>query len=160
MKKFQKLGAILMLLFISTSLVGFVLTTVTSIAIKNSTLDSSPIGGTTPSTAVVTLLTINQGVSSAGTGFKHFRVTGGSCTTPGGQGTTCQTTSISIPGTAYADTNYSLVCELDGSIATNTATPAIMGAASKAAGSFTLTVIQVGTAAASYGAIDCITVHD
>lgn len=156
MKKFVAV----FMLFVALGSSGFVLTTLTSVAIKNSTLDSTPIGATTPSTAVVTSLTVNTGVSSAGTGFKHFRVTGGSCTTGGSQGSTCQTAAISIPGTAYADTNYSLVCELDGSIATNTATPAIMGAASKSTGSFTLTVIQVGTSAASYGAIDCITVHD
>lgn len=168
---------ILFFVCLATLLLWAANTTLTQVTLKNSTVDSSPVGSITPSSGAFTTLSssgaftpsggttvsgglvINGGVQS-GTGFKHFRVTGGSCTTSGSQGSTCQTGAISIPGTAYADTNYTGVCMLDGQIATNTATPAIQGFGSKSTASFTLVVMQVGSAAASYGALDCVTMHD
>src|SRR6185369_11765369 len=95
----------------------------------NSTIDSTTIGATTPSSAVVTQLGVNTGISQSGTGAKHFR--GTSCTTAASAGATCPTT-VTWPGGAFANTNYTYVCFTngDGNAALNSGT-----ASSKAAGS-------------------------
>lgn len=154
-----------------TTLLWAANTVLTGVALKNSTVDSTTLGATTPSSGAFTTLTSNAGATvsggfivnsgiQSGTGFKHFRVTGGSCTTSGTQGSTCQTPSISLPGTAYADTNYTITCMEDGFIAVNTGTPTVIGTGTKTTSSFTLVVAQVGAVAAAYGAIDCVSAHD
>jgi hypothetical protein len=158
-----KRNILLFVLFVTAML--FAAPSIRSTRIVSSVIDSTPIGSTTPSTGAFTTLTtnsliVNGGVSSAGTGFKHFRVNGGSCTTSGSQGSTCQTGSISLPGTAYPDTNYTVSCFEDGFITVNVGTPGIIGIGTKTASSFTLVVAQIGSVAASYGAVDCITIHD
>jgi hypothetical protein len=53
-------------------------------------------------------VTINYGVSSNGSGLKHVR-TDASCTTSTSMLSTCAV-SITWPGTAFADTNYTITC--------------------------------------------------
>lgn len=117
------------------------------------------IGGSTSGvTAEVGELKVDTGVTVQSTGFKHFRLASGtSCTTPGAQGSQCTTGLISLPGPAFPDTNYTLVCVPDGPA---TGSPVIQGVGGKNPSSFTLAVLQVGTAASSYGAADCIAIHD
>ena len=115
-------------------------------------------GSTSGVTAEVGELKIDTGVTVQSTGFKHFRLASGtSCTTPGTQGSECTTGSIALPGPAFPDANYTIVCVLEGP---STGSPVIQGIASRSPSSFTLGVLQVGTAASSYGAADCIAVHD
>lgn len=117
------------------------------------------IGGSTAGvTAELGEIQVDTGITVQSTGFKHFRLPSGtSCSTPGGQGSQCTTSLISLPGPAFPDTNYTLVCVLDGPA---TGTPVIQGIGGKNASSFTLSVVQVGTAVSSYGQADCIAIHD
>lgn len=117
------------------------------------------IGGSTSGvTAELGELQVDTGITVQSTGFKHFRLgSGTSCTTPGAQGSTCTTSSISLPGPPFPDANYTLICIQEGPA---TGTPVIGAIGSKSPGSFTLGVVQVGTAASSYGQADCIAIHD
>ena len=115
-------------------------------------------GSTSGVTAAVGELRIDTGVTVQSTGFKHFRLASGtSCTTPGAQGSGCTTGSIALPGPPFPDANYTLVCIMEGPA---TGSPVIQVIGSKTASSFTLGVMQVGNVASSYGAADCIAIHD
>ncbi|HEY6351981.1 MAG TPA: hypothetical protein VI636_21510 [Candidatus Angelobacter sp.] len=115
-------------------------------------------GSTSGVTAEVGELKVDTGVTVQSTGFKHFRLASGtSCTTPGAQGSGCTTGSISLPGPAFPDSNYTLVCIMEGPA---TGSPVIQDIGSKTPSSFTLGVTQVGNIASSYGAADCIAIHD
>jgi len=89
----------------------------TGAAIVNSTINSTTIGATTPSTVAATTLTaststqMNGSVLNTGTGFKHVRVT--SCTTTAVANNFCNTT-VTWPGSAFPDTNYTYGCSTDG----------------------------------------------
>jgi len=117
------------------------------------------VGGSTSGvTAEVGELRVDTGVTVQSTGFKHFRLASGtSCTTPGAQGSGCTTGSISLPGPAFPDANYTLVCIMEGPA---TGSPVIQVVGSKSPSSFTLGVMQVGNVASSYGAAACIAIHD
>ena len=125
----------------------------TRAAIINSTIDSTTIGATTPSSAVVTQLGVNTGVTQTGTGVKHFR--GTSCTTTSGAGGFCQTI-ITWPGAVFTDTNYTAVCNVE-----NTVVLYLQGYNNKTTSQIT-TIIQLsaGNTTAASGTLDCIAIHD
>ena len=136
-------------------------TTLTNVALKNGTIDNMSIGATTPSTGVFTgvtstTLTANGSVAN-GTAIKHFRTSGTSCTANAPAGTTCTTGAISFPGSAFPDTNYTVICQVGD--ASNVATPIIVGVTSKTTTSVALIVTNFGTNS-SYGNADCIAFHD
>jgi hypothetical protein len=101
----------------------------------------------------VPTLTVTKGITPSGPGFQHQRVAG--CTTNNGVGWSC---GVSITwAKSFPDTNYSLVCSIDGS-------SSFFGYAmpvGKSATGVTVDVVngtpsQVFTATA----VDCIAVHD
>lgn len=98
---------------------------------------------------------VNGGVNPAGTGIQHIRGSVG-CTTGGvAIGDSCTSGALSWT-TAFPDTNYSITCALDGTSILNK--PTIMYV-TKSAGSFTITIAQLTTSAAT-GNYDCIAMHD
>jgi len=135
-------ASVLLALVVFTVLCGFALTKYRSMAITNSTIDSTTIGATSPSagafttlssTQPVTLggrLTENAGVINSGVGLKHVRVA--SCTAIGSGGF-CPTT-VTWPS-AWADTNYTEVCSVE-----NTAVLYVVGITSKSTTSISVIV--------------------
>src|SRR6185312_13629689 len=89
----------------------------TGAAIVNSTINSTTIGATTPSTVAATSLTsstsaqFNGSLLNNGTGFKHIRVT--SCTTASGSDVNFCNTTVTWPTPAFPDTNYTYGCSSD-----------------------------------------------
>lgn len=130
----------------------------TGAAIINSTINSSTIGATTPSSAIFTStqvnsgLLVNAGVNNTGTGFKHVRAA--SCTTPATNPGTCSTT-VTWPTPAFADTNYTLVCTSENSGAY------VGGAGSKTTTQFNVNIFNNPPATTAISVtLDCIGVHD
>lgn len=109
----------------------------------------------TPSASnILTHPTINTGVVNNGSGFQHFRNTGGTCGTNGTVGNTC-TTTMNWPA-SFADTNYDVVCT--GILQQNYGT---LSVSTKNAGSVVVLVAQVAAGGgASFNEVDCIGVHD
>lgn len=101
---------------------------------------------------VVTGASFGTGIGNNGSGFKHARF-GATCTTAAGAGATC--TSAYTWTTAFADANYTVVCQ--GITQTNIPILSIEGIT---ASGFTARVSTPIASAASYGAVDCIAVHD
>lgn len=99
----------------------------------------------------VTSPTINTGVSQ-GSGMKHQRF-GATCTTAAATGSGC--TSAFSWTSAFADANYTPICQ--GSAATNSV---VLNISSFNASSVTVQVVNVGTLAGSFGAVNCFAVHD
>jgi len=149
-----KIASCVVLLFIATAFAAF--TTITSIALVNSTIDSTPIGATTPSTGAFTSLIVNTSIPTTSSAVKIFQSSGTSCTTSGTAGNVCTSSSISIPGPAFADTGYFGGCETEGA---NTGSPVIQGLASKTTNTIQVGVLQGGSVASSYGTIDCWLFH-
>jgi hypothetical protein len=103
-----------------------------------------------------TELLIGQGISNAApaggeSGFQHKRV--GSCTTASTAGSTC-TTPVQWTS-AFADTDYTVACSVDGPVGT----PYVLNTSSKARGRVAVTIVNL-TGVASRGTINCIAVHD
>jgi hypothetical protein len=125
----------------------------TQAVIINSTINSTTIGATTPSTGAFTQLGVSTGVTNSGTGIKHFR--GTSCTTASSAGAFCQTI-ITWPGGAFADTSYTAVCNIE-----NTAVLYLANYNNKTTSQIT-TIIQLsaGNTTGASGTLDCIAFHD
>ena len=88
-----------------------------------------------------------------GAGMQLFS-TPTNCTTAARFGSTCTTAPITLP-VGYSDTNYRLVCS--GLSPTNV--PAIIGP-TKSNTTFTLTIVAITAAPASYDSFDCIAEHN
>lgn len=167
---------ITLVLVASVLLYGF--TKYRGMAITSSTLDSSPVGATTPSTGAFTTLSASSGVNSTAVGnttpstgaFTQFQVTtgvtaaaglkhqrfAGTCTTGTNVGDTCVVTKTWA--VAFPDANYTLVCS-GGTQHQNT----YMSQESKTASNFVIRVTMAGTptgAGGSYDTVDCIGIHD
>jgi hypothetical protein len=165
MKQFVKtFSAMLLALIVVVALCGFALTRYRSLAITNSTIDSTPIGATTPSsiigtsinstttTIVGTSLGVIGGVINSGAGLKHVRV--GSCTANTATGGFCATT-VTWPS-AWADTNYTAVCSVD-----NTAVLFSAGTSAKTTTTISIIVaVTSGNTGSFSGIINCIGMHD
>jgi len=88
-----------------------------------------------------------------GSGFKHGRITTGSCATTG-----CAVTLTW--GTAFVDTNYTVSCGLEDATAQSETTGLRLGhITSKVAASVTMTLDNLSGAGVT-GTLDCIAVHD
>jgi hypothetical protein len=125
----------------------------TGAAIVNSTINSTTLGATTPSTAAVTQFAVNTGVTNSGTGFKHVRAT--SCTTPASAGGFC-TGTVSWPGAAFADVNYTFGCIAIGS---GQAT-FLVGSTPTTTGITAEVMNSSGNSAAVSVTLDCWAMHD
>jgi len=126
--------------------------------IVNSTINSTAIGGTTPSTGAFTTLTsstsaqFNGSVLNNGTGFKHVRQA--STTTGSGVNGTSSTT-VTWPTPAFPDGNYTTVCVSENSAAF------VAGVGSHTATNFNVNIENSPGATAAVSVIlDCIGVHD
>jgi hypothetical protein len=132
-----------------------------TITSPNSTLT---VGGTSSATTLDLNLShsntwaaeqqFNVGVYNSGTGLKHVR-SSTSCTTTADQWATCTSPTISWPGTAFADTYYTISC----SLVSMSNLPALVGI-TKAVGGFTYTIQTLAAVASSVTEIDCIAIHD
>lgn len=141
------LGAVI---FLSTLL--FAVTKLRQVQLVSSTIDSTTIGATTPSSAVLTTLKVNTSVLNNGSALQHLRVS--SCTTGSGANGFCGGTITW--NVAWADTNYTAVCMIDGS-----ATISVQGTASKTTTQIGYVVYNVnGNTAAASGTLNCIAMHD
>ncbi len=130
--------------------------------IVNSTINSTTIGATTPSTVAATTLTsstsaqFNGSVLNTGTGFKHARANG--CTTTTGAGTGFCTATLTWPAPAFADTNYTYGCSVEGNGAIEF-TNVVAG--SKTTSSIQYTLLNTpGNGSAATGVIECWAFHD
>lgn len=129
--------------------------------IVNSTINSTTIGSTTPSTGAFTALSsstsaiFNGGITNTGTGFKHVRAT--SCTTTSGVGTGNCTGTVTWPAPAFADTNYTYGCAVEGGgqvMFTNVVT------GSKTTSTMQYTILNTPGNGSSSGIIECWAFHD
>lgn len=94
---------------VAVSALGFTLTGVTSIAIVSSTLDSSPVGATTPSTGAFTTLQTTTGLVN-GAGFQRV-IAATTCTTAASTNAAC-TFTITWPVT-FNNSSYLAMCSVD-----------------------------------------------
>lgn len=104
---FRRICLTVLILMCASLLFGFALTTLNSVALKNSTVDSTTIGATTPSTGVFTTVGSTTGLAR-NTGIQYFG--GTTCTTAAATNANCTTTFTW--NQAFADTSYSFVCQL------------------------------------------------
>lgn len=130
--------------------------------IVNSTINSTAIGATTPSTGAFTALTsstsilFNGSVLASGTAFKHIRVT--SCTTAAGSDTNFCNTTVTWPAPAFPDTSYSYGCSGDGNGAASFVNTS---SASKTASSIVAVVQNTrGNPTANSVTLSCWAFHD
>lgn len=97
---------------------------------------------------------VSGGVDATGGGVKHAR--GGGCSSMNQH--SCSVT-VSWPGAAFPDTNYTAVCTPEGTIATGT-----LSIASKSTSSITLSLSEelviTGSTVAGMSGVDCIAMHD
>src|SRR5579859_1328642 len=132
-----------------------------SMNIVSSTITSTTTAATTPSTGAFTTLsstgaTFNTSVVNSGTGFKHVRTL--SCTTAASASASCSTT-VTWPGTAFADTNYTYGCNLD-------QTGGFTAYLNSDSGSKTTSTVSVriintpGNSTAANGTLNCWAWHD
>lgn len=123
------------------------------LAITLSTINSTSIGQTTPGLVAATDLKI-QGLTN-NSGMQTIRV--GSCTTPGTQPGTCNTT-VTWP-VSMGDTNYTYGCSsdsADGKVAFS-----VTNSASKTATQFVVVVANVApNAIADSTTLNCWGIHD
>lgn len=159
MRSFLKMfAAFLLAMVVLVTICGFALTRYRSLAITNSTIDSTVIGGTTPATGSFIgvnssgLIAGNGGVKASGTGLKHIRV--GTCTTTTGSTGSCGAT-ITWPS-AWVDTNYTAVCSLDAASSIG-----LQGTTAKTTTGISYAIYNVnGNTAAQAGIINCVGMHD
>jgi hypothetical protein len=106
-------------------------------------------------TAQVGRLIVNGGVTATGSGFKHARTTA-SCTTGSNPGDRCYFT-ISWPGLAFADTNYTTTCTAEYEVGG----PSII-VSTKTTSNITVTVVNDGVLDGddTVTGLDCIAIHD
>lgn len=141
--------------WLAVSMLAYGFAKFTRAAIINSTVDSTTIGATTPSSVVATQLGVNTGVTNSGGGFKHTRVA--SCTTAATTNATC-TTTVTWPGGAFADTSYTFGCISDGNGAANFQGSDV---ANKTAASIHAIVQNTpGNSAATSVTLNCWGMHD
>lgn len=121
-------------------------------SLENATWEApNPIGSTTPNTVKTTQLTITNGVTANAAGFKHKRV----AASVGASTSALITVTWS---TAFADTNYTVVCSVQDSTAA-TASAVVTHIESVSASAVTVRVNN--TAAATFnGTLHIIGVHD
>ena len=127
------------------------LTQLRGVAIFNSTIDSSVIGGTGPAAGTFTTMRVNTGLNGDGGGMKHKRFT--SCTTASGAGAFCQTNFTW--NTPFADANYTMVCGVQSGTL-------FIGAINNktAAGAAIITELTPGNSTAASTELDCFGFHD
>jgi hypothetical protein len=102
---------------------------------------------------------LNGGVNNTGTGIKHVRSTA-SCTTGNNVGNTCSVT-ITWPGTAFADTNYTVVCSPEKQIASPYAASwFFIPLGGRTTSTFVVTMETLNSLATSLNSLDCIGIHD
>ena len=87
------------------------------------------------------------------TGIQAFN-TGISCTTAPSVGASCTTPAISLP-VGYTDTNYRLVC-----IGLSPTNVPELQTVTKSNTTFTIKIVAISAAAATYGSYDCTAVHN
>lgn len=146
-----------LLIVITTVALAFAATTkLNKVAIQNSTVDSTTIGATTPSSVVVTTFQANTSMLSTGTAFKHTR--GTTCTTAASLNASCATT-VSWPGSNFADTNYTYGCNVEstgGVVAYLNADPS-----NKTIAHVSIEIINTpGNNSAASGTYNCWAFHD
>lgn len=152
MKKLIKVGSCIALCMAVLSLSAFMANTVlTGLAIQNSTIDSTTIGATTPSTLA--------GTFPASSTVKIFQTTGTSCTTGGVAGNQCTTSAITFPGPAWVDTGYIGGCWTEGPSTGSPVIQGISGGADKTTTTFKISVMEVGSVASAYNTANCIFFH-
>jgi hypothetical protein len=96
-------------------------------------------------------LTVGTGVANSGGGLKHMRFQG--CFTSGSQGNASCVMTVSWPGTAFPDTNYTLSCM------TFSEPGVVFMSTVKAAGSINASFFSA-TSGLAAGEVDCIAIHD
>lgn len=178
-----KIINICLVVFIVIGVAYAAVTKVTKAAITNSTIDSTTIGATTPSSGVFSSLSSTGGLNSTavgnttpstgafttlsttgltvntsfaqGSAFKHQR--GTTCTTPSGANAGCATTVTW--NSAFADTNYTYICtveSLGGFVQYLNEDPG-----SKTASSIHFQIINTtGNTTAANGTYNCAAWHD
>lgn len=155
----QAFTVIFFLLVTVMAMYGFA--KLTGAAIVNSTINSTTIGATTPSTGAFTTFSsstssvFNGSITNTGTGIKHVRVA--SCTTAASANAFCNTT-VTWPAPAFPDTNYTYGCSGDGNGAAM-----VQGTASgsKTASTFIAVVLNTpGNSLASSVTLNCWAFHD
>jgi hypothetical protein len=126
----------------------------TQAVIINSTINSTTIGATTPSTGAFTQFAVSTGVTPTGGGFKHQR--GTTCTTAAGTNGECGTT-VTWGGGAFADTSYTSGCTVE----STAGTVQYLYGGGKAAASVSFQVMNTpGNTGAASGTYDCWAFHD
>jgi hypothetical protein len=121
------------------------------LAISNSTIDSTVIGGTSPAAGTFTTGKFTTGIINNGVGLQHMRAT--SCTTAASAGAFCQTT-MTWP-VAFANTNYTVVCSTQSGTL-------FLGAINNKTTTQITPIVELtpGNAAAASTEIDCVGIHD
>jgi hypothetical protein len=148
-----RITSILILIMFLQLLAWGALTQLRQVAIFNSTVDNTVIGGTGPAAGTFTTGAFNSGITNTGSGFKHVRQT--SCTTSASAGSFCATT-INWPGAPFANTSYTATCVVDGGSAAF-----FLGEGSKTTTSMGTTIENSpGIVAAQTVTLDCIAIHD
>jgi hypothetical protein len=94
------------------------------------------------------------GTDGDSAGFKHARVAS-TCTTAATLGSAC-TFTVALPGTAFANTNFTSTCTGAGA---TTGVP-ILTVRAVTTSQLTLQIQAGSAAAATIGGADCIAVHD
>lgn len=98
------------------------------------------------------LLVSNTGIKNA-QGLQSFNTTA-TCTTAAKAGAVCTTSSINLP-VGYTDTNYRV--DVTGLSPTNVP---VVQTVTKSNGSFTITIVAITAAAATYASYDCTVTHN
>jgi hypothetical protein len=126
----------------------------TQAVIINSTINSTTIGATTPSTGSFTGLGITSGLTNAAGGAKHQR--GTTCTTAAGTNGECGTT-VTWGGGGFVDTNYTWGCTVE----SNAGTVQYIYGGGKTATAASFQVMNTpGNTGAASGTYDCWAFHD
>lgn len=122
----------------------------------NGSISLNPcIGGTCGGSGGGGNIVLNTSIWQQGTGAKHIRA-GSLCTTAPAAGAAC-TNVINWAGSAFANTNYSVVCMGDG---ITSGVPINGGITAKGTGSITFQTVAATASAAQYAVVDCWAAHD
>lgn len=121
------------------------------LAIFNSTIDTTVVGGTGPAAGTFTTLKSTSGISNDGLGWKHRRFT--SCTTAAASSAFCQTNFTWV--TPFTDVNYTMLC----SVGPGTLYLAAINNKT-AAGAAIIVQLTPGNSAAASTELDCVGFHD
>lgn len=126
-------------------------TRMTSLAITRSTIDSTPIGVTTPSEGHFTNLTFDT--ASLSSNVKAVNISP-SCTTPNGSSYSTCLTVLTWP-TPFADANYAVSCSGVGPSDGRAA----MNVKSFDQNTVTVSVVTMGSMAIHFNSVSCVGVH-